>query len=865
MTGLRCDENGTFLQQPTPPPPFPPPPQNNRWHPFEDRAAFDFAFQEYVDDQSSITSINRRLETWSASLFASGRVAPWSNAQEMYETIDSIQHGPAPWKVYHFRYQGELPPNPPKWMMETYELCVRDSRQLLHFQLATPTFRDDIHYTPYQQFDQDGGRVWSNLMSGDWAWEQADLIAETPSTFGSTFIPIVIGSDKTTVSVATGHQQYHPVYMSLGNLSNTARRAQTHALLPVAFLPIPKTNRKQRKRRIWQKFCRQLYHACLELTFLPLLPGMTTPEVVHCPDGHFRKAIYGIGPYIADYPEQVWLAGIVQSWCPKCLARPTYLDNPLARPRTQAKTEFLITCFDPGTLWSDWGIRADVTPFTNAFPRADIHELLSPDLLHQVIKGAFQDHLVTWTCEYLTQEYPNARAMEIITDIDRRISAVPPFPGLRRFPDGRDFQQWTGDDSKALMKVYLGCVAGYLPSNMVQCLAALLDFTYLARRNALNNVHLQQMDDALDRYTHFRESYILAGFQTSIPRQHALQHYITSIRLFGSPNGLCSSITESKHIKAVKEPWRRSNRYKALIQMLRTIDRIDKLGAACADYTHRGMMRGTTLTYTIAVSVGVILPEYPIIHVAGDGDEWEDDIGPVSGPKDESDIVLSASYESTYPHFLDDLATHIHQARFPEAARRFLWSQLNPDSPIHPAQVPIQDLPYIVSRVFVHHSAVARFYAPSDLCGAGGMKQERIRSNPSWRGGDARWDTVFVETDSAQSGMRGFTIGRILLFFSFKYQGINYPCALVHWLVCHGDEPDPETGMWVVYPEYEGNGLRTLEVVHLGTIARAAHLIPAFGGETLPEDFEYTWSLDAFESYYVNPYADHHVHELIHR
>ena len=34
-----------------------------------------------------------------------------------------------------------------------------------------------------------------------------------------------------------------------------------------------------------------------------------------------------------------------------------------------------------------------------------------------------------------------------------RISAVPAFPGLRQFPDGRDFQQWTGDDSKVLMKV----------------------------------------------------------------------------------------------------------------------------------------------------------------------------------------------------------------------------------------------------------------------------------------------------------------------------------------------------------------------------------------------------------------------------
>jgi hypothetical protein len=33
------------------------------------------------------------------------------------------------------------------------------------------------------------------------------------------------------------------------------------------------------------------------------------------------------------------------------------------------------------------------------------------------------------------------------------ITAVPLFPGLRRFPQGRGFKQWTGDDSKALMKV----------------------------------------------------------------------------------------------------------------------------------------------------------------------------------------------------------------------------------------------------------------------------------------------------------------------------------------------------------------------------------------------------------------------------
>ena len=44
---------------------------------------------------------------------------------------------------------------------------------------------------------------------------------------------------------------------------------------------------------------------------------MESRKVVKCPDGHFRRAIFSLGPYIADYPEQVWLAGTVSDWCPK--------------------------------------------------------------------------------------------------------------------------------------------------------------------------------------------------------------------------------------------------------------------------------------------------------------------------------------------------------------------------------------------------------------------------------------------------------------------------------------------------------------------------------------------------------------------
>jgi hypothetical protein len=85
----------------------------------------------------------------------------------------------------------------------------------------------------------------------------------------------------------------------------------------------------------------------------------------------------------------------------------------------------------------------------------------------------------------------------------------------------------------------------------------------------------------------------------ALPRQHSLVHYFSLVRAFGAPNGLCSSITESKHIKAVKEPWRRSSRYEALGQMLLTNQRLDKLAAARIDFTHRGMLDGTVLSATL--------------------------------------------------------------------------------------------------------------------------------------------------------------------------------------------------------------------------------------------------------------------------
>lgn len=120
-----------------------------------------------------------------------------------------------------------------------------------------------------------------------------------------------------------------------------------------------------------------------------------------------------------------------------------------------------------------------------------------------------------------------------------------------------------------------------------------MDFCYIARKSSLDEADLNALQDALWRFKDKRKVFETLQIHPngiSIPRIHALQHYHEVIQLFGAPNGLCSSITESKHIEAVKKPWRRSNKHNALDQMLTTNQRSSKLTYFRARCTAQGML-----------------------------------------------------------------------------------------------------------------------------------------------------------------------------------------------------------------------------------------------------------------------------------
>lgn len=110
--------------------------------------------------------------------------------------------------------------------------------------------------------------------------------------------------------------------------------------------------------------------------------------------------------------------------------------------------------------------------------------------------------------------------------------------------------------------------------------------------------------------------------------------------------------------------------------------------------------------------------------------------------------------------------------------------------------------------------------------------------------------------------MSGLLVARVLMFFSFTFDDELHQCALIHWFSIHGDQPDPDNGMWTVTPDYFGSA-RNLSVIHIDTIFRAAHLLPIFDTTPLPRTLNYTATLDSFQGFYVNKYIDYHAHETV--
>ncbi|KAJ6483388.1 hypothetical protein C8R45DRAFT_1149359 [Mycena sanguinolenta] len=150
---------------------------------------------------------------------------------------------------------------------------------------------------------------------------------------------------------------------------------------------------------------------------------------------------------------------------------------------------------------------------------------------------------------YIRANHEKAGADRILADIDRRIAVTPPFPGLRHFHVGRGYKQWTGNDSKGLMKVYLPAIAGHVPPDVVQTVGDITELCYLVRRSVINEATLDAIDATVDKSHLHREVFRTTVLPEVVwgPERPVLLHH---------------------RVKAVKRPYRRTNHNKPLSQIL---------------------------------------------------------------------------------------------------------------------------------------------------------------------------------------------------------------------------------------------------------------------------------------------------------
>jgi hypothetical protein len=218
-----------------------------------------------------------------------------------------------------------------------------------------------------------------------------------------------------------------------------------------------------------------------------------------------------------------------------------------------------------------------------------------------------------------------------------------------------------------------------------------------------------------------------------------------------------------------------------------------------------------------------------------------------------------------FPSNFTDLGSQVNRDLV-TLVRHFLYDQLHPDSELPGCDVEPALLPTLQSAVAVFPSAIATFFAPSDVAGTCGMYRQRIRATPLWRRGDIpapRYDTILVSTGSDADGFLGTHVARVKLFFSFKHDGVEYPCALVEWFQRVADVPEEETGMWLVQPELTSQHTRYASVIHLDTVLRGIHLLPYFGDRFVSGDLHYSTTLDNFCYFSVNKYIDYHAFETV--
>jgi hypothetical protein len=306
-----------------------------------------------------------------------------------------------------------------------------------------------------------------------------------------------------------------------------------------------------------------LFHYCMSKILSPMVEAGQNGVKMVCADGFVRKVYPILAAYVADYPEQCLVACCMENRCPRCIVSPKERGSPVE----SVSREVNITLqalnqhhrgYSPENF-EKMGLRAVYKPFWLSLPYCNIFACFTPDLLHQVHKGIFKDHLVAWCTSLIGK-----------AELDARFKAISPFPGLRHFKNGiSSVTQWTGTEHKEMEKVFVSIMAGAVSSETLTIIRSIVDFIYYAQLQLQSSKTLDALDCCLKTFHAHKELLIKLEIRQhfNIPKLHAILHYLTAIQALGSTDGYNTESPERLHIEFAKEGYRASNKRDYLEQM----------------------------------------------------------------------------------------------------------------------------------------------------------------------------------------------------------------------------------------------------------------------------------------------------------
>jgi hypothetical protein len=227
------------------------------WWPFVSKHDWNLA-SWFIRARCSKGSIEDYLKEEEFATAAREREGSIKTYADLMRTIYAIPYGipgEDQWEERSIEVRGQINGAKP----ESHVLIYRPIRQCLEFLLGHTPFASDLTWGPVRKYYEDDtgeSRVYDEMHTANWWWEKQ---LELPP--GATIVPVIISSDKTLMTHLRGDQSVWPLYITVGNLSRSARRKQTvPSTLLLGLLPISKEVTKQSDEKMAYQIKSDLYH-----------------------------------------------------------------------------------------------------------------------------------------------------------------------------------------------------------------------------------------------------------------------------------------------------------------------------------------------------------------------------------------------------------------------------------------------------------------------------------------------------------------------------------------------------------------------------------------------------------------------------